>query len=76
MADKRRCRIEGCETLHARKLFCCGEHWRKLPKHYRDAIWDAYRERGVVSVEYLQAAENAEAYLENRDGRDYSEVLS
>jgi hypothetical protein len=30
----------------------------------------------VFSVEYLQAAENAEAFLEDREARDMSEALA
>lgn len=70
MTDVRTCRIQGCETQHARNLFCCRSHWYALPKQMRDAIWSAYRNQGVMSDEYLQAAENAEAYLEDRDAED------
>lgn len=63
----RTCRIAGCEAVHARTMFCCRSHWYALPKHLRDAIWSAYREHGVMSNEYMQAAENAEAFLEGRD---------
>lgn len=72
----RACRIDGCTNRHGRALFCCQAHWGRLPKPMRDAIWAAYRNPGVFSVEYMQAAENAEAYLEDRDARDMSEVLS
>jgi hypothetical protein len=72
----RTCRIDGCTNVHGREKFCCLVHWRALPKHLRDAIWGAYREQGVFSAEYLQAAENAEAFLEDRDAEDMSEVLA
>jgi hypothetical protein len=72
----RTCRVAGCEVSHARNLFCCRAHWYALPKHYRDAVWSAYRGPGVFSNEYMQAAENAEAFLEDRDAEDVGEVFS
>lgn len=74
--SQRTCRIEGCEEQHGRNLFCCRRHWYQLPKHYRDAIWGAYRTKGVLSVAYMQAAENAEAFLEDRDAEDMSDVFA
>jgi hypothetical protein len=68
--SERTCRIEGCTQTHARTKFCCRAHWYRLPKHLRDAIWIAYRGHGVMSNEYMQAAENAEAFLEDRDAED------
>jgi hypothetical protein len=65
--SERTCRIADCERKHARNLFCCRTHWYALPKHYRDEIWRTFRSPGVFSNEYMQAAENAEAYLEDRD---------
>lgn len=72
----RTCRIAGCTNQHKNWLFCCRHHWFRLLKHYRDDIWRAYREHGVISVEYLQAAENAEAYLEHRDARDITASIA
>lgn len=72
----RTCRIEGCETRHPREHYCCPAHWRALPGHLRDAIWRAVREHGPISEEWLQAAENAEAWLEDRDALDMSQVLA
>lgn len=72
--DERTCRIDGCEHTHPRDHFCCRSHWFALPKLLRDAIWKAYRGPGVFSDEYAQAAENAEAYLEDRDARDMTEA--
>jgi hypothetical protein len=74
-APDRECRIGGCETRHSRSLFCCRRHWYALPKSMRDAIWNAFLGDGVFSAEYLQAAENAEAFLEDRDARDMGGVL-
>lgn len=71
----RTCRIEGCSNVHGREKFCCLPHWRALPKHLRDAIWTALRRPGVFSNEYMQAAENAEAFLEDRDAEDVGEVF-
>lgn len=74
--DLRTCRIEDCTHTHQRNKFCCIVHWRQVPKPLRDAIWAAYRSHGVFSNEYLQAAENAEAFLEDRDARDVGDVFS
>lgn len=70
MSSTRTCRVDGCGRQHSRSLYCCRPHWYALPKHMRDAIWKAYREDGVFSEEYQQAAENAEAFLEDRDAED------
>jgi hypothetical protein len=72
----RTCRIDGCTGRHARGLFCCATHWHTLPKPLRDEIWRTFRAHGVFSVEYMQAAENAEAYLEDRGARDMSQALA
>jgi hypothetical protein len=72
----RTCRAPGCEATHASHMFCCKRHWFALPKHYRDAIWGAYRGPGVFSNEYMQAAENADAFLGDRDAEDVGEVFS
>jgi len=74
--SERECRIAGCTTRHRRHLFACRAHWRALPFHLRDAVFAAYRTEGVLSNAYLQAAENAEAYLENRDAEDVGEVFA
>lgn len=75
-SSDRECRIDGCSTTHSRDLFCCRRHWYALPKHMRDAIWTAYRRQGAFSNEYMQAAENAEAFLEDRDAEDVGEVFA
>lgn len=66
----RTCRIKGCTEQHKRDMFCCRTHWYRLPQHFRNAIWDAYRNEGVFSKAYMQAAENAEAFLEDRNARN------
>lgn len=72
----RNCKIKGCKDSHKRTQFVCRSHWYALPKHLRDAIWATHRDPGVFSNEYMQAAENAEAFLEDRDARDMSDVFS
>lgn len=72
-ADQRVCRIDGCATRHARNLFCCRQHWYALPKGLRDAIWRAYHREGPFSEEYAQAAEDAEAFLEDREAVNLSD---
>lgn len=76
MSDTRQCRIAGCSNRHARNLFACRPHWYALPKPMRDAIWAAYRGPGVFSDEYAQAAENAEAFLEDREPADMTGTFS
>jgi hypothetical protein len=75
MSYLRTCRIEGCGTTHRTGLFSCAYHWRMLPAALRDAVWRAYRQHGVFSNEYMQAAENAEAYLEHRPAVEVGEVF-
>lgn len=72
----RTCRVKGCDRVHPWRMFCCKPHWYALPQEMRDEIWRRYRARGPFTVEYLQAAENAEAFLEDRDAKDMSEALS
>lgn len=67
MSATRRCRIEGCENQHQRSMFCCQTHWYLLPKPMRDEIWRTVSNPGVMTNEFLQAAENAEAFLEDRE---------
>jgi|tagenome__1003787_1003787.scaffolds.fasta_scaffold17574750_2 hypothetical protein len=77
MTTIRKCRIKNCDANHPNHLFCCRHHWFQIPVNLRDDIWNTYQDgAGIFTVEYLQAAENAEAYLENRNARDMSGVLS
>lgn len=71
----RPCRIKGCQALQNRDHFCCPAHWRHLPGYLRDAIWRAFREQGAFSNEYVQAAENAEAFLEDRNANDVGQLF-
>lgn len=77
MTDMRTCRIKGCENEHPRTFFSCGDHWRQLPSDLRRAIWRTYKGGdGILDAEYLQACENAEAFLEERESKDMSALFT
>jgi len=54
------CHANGCSTRVPPKMFMCAKHWRQLPQHLKDAIWETYRdgqeERMDPSDAYLKAA--------------------
>ena len=73
----RECRITGCANRHPRDMLVCRLHWLKLPQSLRSSIWATYRNgEGIFDADYLQAVEDAEAFLEDRQPRDMMEVLS
>jgi TRAP-type C4-dicarboxylate transport system substrate-binding protein len=53
-------------------MFMCKDHWRRLPKRYRDAVWAAYVEGQEVrkdpTPEYLDAARQAIDWIEQHGG--------
>lgn len=74
--DERVCRIDGCSTIHKRNLFACAYHWHRLPAELKAGVWAAYAGPGLLSDEYAQAAEAAEAFLEDRDPVDVGAVVT
>ena len=66
------CHWIGCKRQVPPAMWGCREHWFKLPKHVRDAIWAAYRigqeESGEVSEAYLHAARAAEDWIKEHYG--------
>lgn len=54
------CHWPGCGKAVPPKLWGCKDHWFKLPKHLRDAIWANYRPGQEIdkqpSREYVDVA--------------------
>ena len=69
------CHWPGCERQVPPAMWGCREHWFRLPKRLRDAIWAAYEPGQEIrldpSSEYLAVAQQVQdwiAALESRDG--------
>jgi hypothetical protein len=56
----------------------CWPHWKKLPKHLRDAVWAAYipgqEIRKDPTPEYMKVSEAARRWLAAAEGRRFPEV--
>ncbi len=65
------CHATGCTAAVPPKMFMCRRHWFRLPKPYRDAIWDAYvpgqEVRKDPTPEYLAAAQTAIQFIERAE---------
>lgn len=61
------CHWPGCTRKVAPARWGCLDHWMRLPKHLRDAIWDAFRPGQEVSKTpseaYVQAARRAQDWI-------------
>ena len=61
------CHWPGCNIHVPPARWGCRPHWFALPKHIRDAIWDAYvpgqEETQRPSTAYVKAAEAAQAWI-------------
>lgn len=71
------CHWPGCERQVPPAMWGCKEHWFKLPKALRDAVWKAYRPGQEInmtpSAEYIAVATLVQAWIAgdvtvNRDG--------
>lgn len=60
-----------CPQRVAASQLGCAPHWRRLPKHLRDAIWRSFRPGqeidGVVSAGYRRAVRSVLAYVRELD---------
>jgi hypothetical protein len=61
------CHWPGCECAVPPAMWGCRAHWFKLPKHLRDAIWNAYvpgqELRMDPSEEYLTVAHEVQEWI-------------
>lgn len=61
------CHWPGCTKQVPPAMWGCKEHWYKLPKRLRDAIWDAYEPGQEVdmspSAEYLRVALEVQQWI-------------
>jgi hypothetical protein len=65
------CHWPGCGKQVPPAMWGCREHWFKLPKPLRDAIWRAYRpgqEKDMhPSADYIEAAEKAQKWIAEQE---------
>ena len=79
MTRRHTCHWPGCTKQVPPALWGCKTHWFKLPRHFRDRVWDTYEIGQEVrmdpSEEYLAVAFAiqewiyAQSYV-GRDGRE------
>lgn len=66
------CHWPGCTRQVPPAMWGCVGHWRRLPKHLRDRIWNAYRpgqeETMTPSAEYLQVADDVQRWILGHGG--------
>ena len=64
---KHGCHWPGCEVQVPPAMWGCKDHWFRLPKRLRDAIWDAYvpgqEARMDPSDEYLAVAREVQEWI-------------
>jgi hypothetical protein len=52
-------------------MWGCREHWFRLPRRLRDAIWDAYQPGQEVRMDpseaYLKAADEVERWISKQE---------
>lgn len=65
---KHTCHWPGCERAVPPAMWGCLEHWFRLPKRLRDAVWAAYVPGQEItktpSPEYLAVAREVQTYCE------------
>lgn len=65
---KHTCHWVGCSKVVPPAMWGCKEHWFKLPKFLRDAIWNAYVPGQEVtknpSAQYLVTAQFVRTWIE------------
>lgn len=49
------CPAADCRASVPLDQLACRKHWRQLPAQLRDAVWAAWRQHGMGSVEHQQA---------------------
>src|ERR1700757_4760980 len=57
-----RCRWMGCYRAIPTSLYCCAEHWFKIPRHLREELWSGYR-KGVLSPQYVAAHHSIQDWI-------------
>lgn len=68
---KHHCHWPGCIKQVPPAMWGCREHWFKLPKDLRDAIWRAYVPGQEITMTpsdaYLQAAAEVQAWIATQE---------
>lgn len=66
------CHANGCTSRVPPKMFMCRDHWMRLPKRMRDAVWENYvpgqEVRKDPTVEYLRVTREAITWLSKAEG--------
>lgn len=66
------CHALGCSKPCPPKMFMCKDHWMRLPKKHKDAIWSAYTTGQEVSKTpspaYFDVARAARVALADIEG--------
>lgn len=66
------CHWPGCATQVPPAMWGCKQHWFRLPKHLRDAIWDAYVPGQEIDLtpsdEYLRVAHEVQEWIRQNGG--------
>lgn len=72
------CHWPGCGKNVPPKMWGCSQHWFKLPKRLRDAIWAAYIPGQEItknpSKEYIKAANAVQKWIAITELQTRSEV--
>lgn len=67
------CHARGCEKAVPPEMLMCAAHWRRVPKHIRDAVWANYRngqcDDKTPSLEWHVAADAAIGWVAKIEGR-------
>lgn len=65
---KHECHWPSCDRQVPPAMWGCKQHWFKLPKRLRDAIWDEYvpgqEQRMDPSDDYLAVAQEVQDWIE------------
>ena len=61
------CHWPGCGAQVPPAMWGCLRHWKRIPKHLRDRIWDAFRPgqetNRTPSREYVRAAREVQNWI-------------
>ena len=65
-----KCHWTGCNKQVPPAQWGCKEHWFKLPKRFRDRVWQSYQpgqEKTLrVSEDYLTVAQDIQKWIEEK----------
>lgn len=66
-----KCHWPGCKEQVPPAMWGCKEHWYKIPRKLRIALWEAFvpgqEENGTPSPEYVKAAKAIQKWIKDQD---------